>query len=656
MAGEPISSNYLQFTTNTSKNQGGVTLADFKELKKLDCREVARREGLEPNRQEKIRCFLHTGDNTPSLQLYEDGWHCFGCGEHGDAVDLVARYRGISVEEAAERLSSEFGLHTPTNGEKPHFEAEFFYKTIEGQALKKIVWRYRNGKKETPWYHKTGDSWAKGASNLTPLLYDNGIDSPGFIYVAEGEKCVTRLGELGIRAVTLPGGAQSPWKDFYTQTFKGLDVIIVLDNDDPGRKYGNTVATNTYTVAKSVKVLDLSKAWTGIPPKGDVADLIDKFGTDEAAKLLYRLESETPEWRPATDDPFLSCFKPLSAFEEKEASWLVPGWIPQGQITLTAADGGVGKTSLWCNLVAAISRGQRCVLDPPGYQRTPQVVAFLTTEDSVRQKLKKKLRLAGACMENIITPDFAEDRNGALRGLKFGSSEMERFVRYFRPALCVFDPVQGFVPAEINMGSRNAMRDCMAPLVALGEETGTTFLVICHTNKRKGAWGRDRIADSADLWDISRSVLMAGYTEDQGVRYLSNEKNNYTELHETLLFTIDSDGQIQEAGSSWKRDREYIQECTTNTSPTKRDDCKEWILSALDEAGGNMPSKEIEDRAKAAGYAFRTIRRAKDELKKDGTIEYYATGSAREGNRTWHIKKADSFTELPDDTGTPWTA
>ena len=72
MAGEPISSNYLQFTTNTSKNQGGVTLADFKELKKLDCREVARREGLEPNRQEKIRCFLHTGDNTPSLQLYRN--------------------------------------------------------------------------------------------------------------------------------------------------------------------------------------------------------------------------------------------------------------------------------------------------------------------------------------------------------------------------------------------------------------------------------------------------------------------------------------------------------------------------------------------------------------------------------------------------------
>ena len=52
---------------------------------------------------------------------------------------------------------------------------------------------------------------------------------------------------------------------------------------------------------------------------------------------------------------------------------------------------------------------------------------------------------------------------------------------------------------------------------------------------------------------------MAGFTEEQGVRYLSNEKNNYAPLQETVLFTIDADEQIHKAGTSWKRDREYIQ-------------------------------------------------------------------------------------------------
>lgn len=68
---------------------------DFEELKREDCRTVARRLGLDLNRQDKVRCFLHAGDKNPSLQIYADGWKCFGCGEHGDAVDLVSKYLGI---------------------------------------------------------------------------------------------------------------------------------------------------------------------------------------------------------------------------------------------------------------------------------------------------------------------------------------------------------------------------------------------------------------------------------------------------------------------------------------------------------------------------------------------------------------------------------
>lgn len=232
-------------------------------------------------------------------------------------------------------------------------------------------------------------------------------------------------------------------------------------------------------------------------------------------------------------------FKPLDEFKEEEATWLIPGWIPEGQITLIAADGGVGKTTLWCHIIAAVSSGTACILDPPGHTRTPQQIVFITTEDSVRKKLRKKLREAGADMKNIITPDFSADTNGALRELKFGTPLMEEMIKRFNTVAYIFDPVQGFVPPDINMGSRNAMRDCMAPLIPLGEEKGTSFIVVCHTNKRKGAYGRDRIADSADLWDIARSVIMAGYTETQDIRYLSNEKNNYAPLQETILYSID---------------------------------------------------------------------------------------------------------------------
>ena len=86
---------------------------DFKELKREDCRTVARRLGLELNRQDKARCFLHAGDKNPSLQVYADGWKCFGCGEHGDAVDLISKYLSISNVEAVEWMKKEFNIQEP---------------------------------------------------------------------------------------------------------------------------------------------------------------------------------------------------------------------------------------------------------------------------------------------------------------------------------------------------------------------------------------------------------------------------------------------------------------------------------------------------------------------------------------------------------------
>ena len=512
---------------------------------------------------------------------------------------------------------------------------------------KSFLWRRPDGK----------GGWIWNRQGVPNALFQAG-ELTGVVAIAEGEKDVLTLHRLGWDAACGEHGAgKDKWKPEYSEQLRGLTVVVFMDNDNIGRAYGAETAAALYGVAASVRLLDLSRVWDGMPEHADISDLVSKYGDEKACEMVAQLINDTPEWEPPPpeDDPFLSCFKTLDTFEEEEAEWTIPNWIPKGQIALLAADGGVGKTSLWVNIISALSSGGRCILDPPNYQREPQRVAFLTTEDSVRQKLKKKLRLSGANMANIITPDFLADKSGALRDLKFGSPSMERFIKYFRPAICIFDPVQGFLSAKLNMGSRNEMRDAMAPLISLGEETGTTFLVICHTNKRKGAWGRDRIADSADLWDVSRSVLMAGYTDDKGIRYLSNEKNNYTELQETLLFTITESGQVKAEGTSWKRDREYTQESAANTSPSKKDDCKTWILNELDKAGGSLPSKDLESNAKAAGYSFQTLRRAKEELKNTGQVKYFQTGGPKE--KVWHVQRVvqQEFMELPNDTPTPWT-
>ncbi len=191
--------------------------------------------------------------------------------------------------------------------------------------------------------------------------------------------------------------------------------------------------------------------------------------------------------------------------------------------------------------------------------------------------------MLGGDLNNIIAPDPKLDVNNALRGLKFGSPMLEQVIRKYSPDLCIFDPIQGYVPPEINMISRNAMRDCMATLTDLGEETGCTFLVICHSNKRRGASGRERISDSSDLWDIARSVIMAGFTGDENdTRYLSNEKNNYAKQQETVLFRMNVRGLPELVGVSHKRDRDYVQESYT---VVKDQPLNERLIDALkDEA------------------------------------------------------------------------
>ena len=521
------------------------------------------------------------------------------------------------------------------------------------------VQKLRKSDKSFSWRRPDGNGgWIYNRQGIPHSLYVAGDMSSSMIVVVEGEKDADNLHRLGYDAVSGEDGAgPGKWRTEYTEQLRGKSVTILQDNDAVGKSYAQEAVAALHGVAKSVRLLDLSLVWPEIPEHGDVSDMIQSLGEDRAAELLVKLERETPEWEPIANDPLFSLFKSLEDFPEEEAKWLVPGWIPAGQISVIAADGGIGKTTFWCHIIAALSNGTTCILDPPGYAREPMKIMFLTTEDSVRKKLRKKLRLAGANMKNIITPDFVGDRSGMLHKLKFGSEELERVLRHFRPALCVFDPIQGFTPPHVNMGSRNEMRDCTAQLITIGEDINTTALIVCHTNKRKGAYGRDRIADSADIWDIARSVLMAGFTEEQGIRYLSNEKNNYTQLQETILFSIDSDEQIHKEGTSWRRDREYVMGAEQAKSSPAREDCKAFIMKTLHEAGGSMPTADLDKLANAAGYSFTAVKRAKQDLKKDGDVKYFHTGG--NSDRVWHIQALLEpcgvvFEELPEDTETPF--
>lgn len=325
-------------------------------------------------------------------------------------------------------------------------------------------------------------------------------------------------------------------------------------------------------------------------------------------------------------------FRPLETFQEREASWLIPGFIPSGVLTVLAGDGGTGKSSIWVDLAASVSSGKHFFADPTPEEfcnKEPRKVIFLSSEDSVEVVLHKRLRLAGANMQNILTASLQDER---FKTLKFNSPDLKTVIEDIRPALVIFDPLQGFTPDNVNMGARNEMRNLLAPLVGIGEHTGTAFLVVVHTNKRSGVYGRNRIADSADIWDFARSVLIVGKTTD-GRRYLSPEKANYCELERTVIFDI-SDGLPQFIEQSEMHDCDFVRQGDMETRQApQRTEAEQFITEYL--TSGKQPTSDLEEAAKARGISRSSLARAKTQMKKNGLIGYKNEGYG--ASKQWYI-------------------
>jgi DNA primase len=63
-------------------------------------------------RERKGCCPFH-GEKTPSFYVYDDHFHCFGCGEHGDVISFVMKSTGASFMEAVEDLAVQAGMEVP---------------------------------------------------------------------------------------------------------------------------------------------------------------------------------------------------------------------------------------------------------------------------------------------------------------------------------------------------------------------------------------------------------------------------------------------------------------------------------------------------------------------------------------------------------------
>ena len=330
----------------------------------------------------------------------------------------------------------------------------------------------------------------------------------------------------------------------------------------------------------------------------------------------------------------------------QSVAWLVPQLLPLGEVSLLGADGGTGKGIWQAQLIAYVTAGKTSGFFPLPPQQTGKVL-LLAGEDDPGKVLKARLLAAGADMNRVLclTADDYFQRTGQPLTLK--DEALAKFAAKAGPLLLIVDPLQSFLPAGVEMASRNQMRSILLPLKAIASAQRCAVLLVMHSNKKQGVSDRKRLADSSDIWDMARSVLMMGRSNSDGKIYLSHEKSSYSRPRQTVLLHIEDvelDGvrtaQAVFDGYTDKKDADFIKEPRVRQAQTK-EDTRDAILNVLAESRlGSMASPQLKSEVmREIGCSERTYKSAYAELVKAGDIGKYQLNQ-KNGSRGWFTQLA----------------
>ncbi len=154
---------------------------------------VGRRVKLARSGRHWKGCCPFHNEKSPSFYVYEDGYHCFGCGEHGDAVGFLMKSQGLQFRDAVDLLAAEAGMDVP----KPTAEAaEVEQRRLDlhavleaAAALYQRRLHAREGARALSYLHdrgltddtiaRFGLGWSgEGRGGLAPALAASDIDVP----------------------------------------------------------------------------------------------------------------------------------------------------------------------------------------------------------------------------------------------------------------------------------------------------------------------------------------------------------------------------------------------------------------------------------------------------------------------------------------------
>jgi hypothetical protein len=390
--------------------------------------------------------------------------------------------------------------------------AEYIYLTANAQPYLKV--QKATAHPRFLQLHWTGSAWQYGKPKGNPVPYRLpallAAHISKTVYIVEGEKDADTLVGLGLVATTCPEGA-GKWRECLNQYFAGRHVVVLPDNDEPGAKHGEQVASHLHGIAASVRILELP----GLAEKQDASDWIAHGNTIET---LTALAAETPLWTPPSPnnlspipDKFSKAIADALASVGTAAQlqtmifpplkYIVPGLIVEGCVLL-AGKPKAGKSLFALDVALAITADRYCLGDKKCEQGDVLYLALEDRKPRLQRRLTKLLpTFHGKWPERfhyVVQGQWPRADQGGLEAIDRWCEE------HPNARLVVVDVWAAFRAPTIG---KNAYAEDYGPLSKLQELAGQrsiTILVLHHT--RKGA-------SEDPVEEISGTLGLAGATD-----------------------------------------------------------------------------------------------------------------------------------------------
>lgn len=321
-------------------------------------------------------------------------------------------------------------------------------------------------------------------------------------------------------------------------------------------------------------------------------------------------------------------FTPATSITAESETWLWPGVVLSGALTLLTGQPKVGKTQITLDVAARVSSGGTW---PTGEDAIAGRVAVFEIEDKGAKSIKPRLAAMGADMANVVIRDSKDGPLNLADGMDSLASQLAVIggVR-----LLTLSPLLSFFGQQASDDTE--VRRRLAPMLKWAAETDTAIIGVLHPPKKPGASLEAQFAGADTYRRAARAawVVMPDPEDDEpnikrkrralvsaGINGAPDDKSHCFRIKGAEVDGITTSRIewecVEGSDASGEARPTHRTSAETRTNPSvagagRQSKATRWLREAL--AHGPRHATELKEAAKATGIHEPTLYRAKRTL------------------------------------------